>query len=68
MALVIGLVVHGLSVYARCIPPALFATPPVWAWIAEWRLGYRLERRVAAVDGATVRSVSSSAQLDLPGR
>ena len=46
VALIGGFLVHGFSIYARCLAPVLFATPPVWAGLAEWRLDHRLKRRL----------------------
>src|SRR5262245_27428628 len=56
LAIAFDLLVHNLSGAARWAPLAVFATPPVWAWIVELRLKYRLTSRLTAVDeSGTVR-------------
>ena len=57
-AAMFGLLIHGLSPYARWGPLILFLTPPAWAWIAERRLERRLTRRLDRVDGAVTRTIS----------
>jgi hypothetical protein len=57
IAVMVGLFVHGFSIYARWVPVGLFATPPVWAWIAELRLALRLSGRI---EGAHERKVIKS--------
>jgi hypothetical protein len=50
IAVVVGFLIHGLSIFARWVPVGLFATPPVWAWIVELRLALRLSGRLAGVE------------------
>ena len=53
-ALAAGFVIHGLSLFARWVPVAVFATPPVWAWVAELRLSLRLSARLHAIEDKKV--------------
>jgi hypothetical protein len=46
IAAVVTLVIPGLSIAARCLPPALFLTPPVWAWAVELKRARRLAVRL----------------------
>lgn len=39
-----GLLGHGASLAARCVPPPLFLAMPLWAWVSERRLERRLAR------------------------
>jgi hypothetical protein len=54
IAVVVGFLIHGLSIFARWVPVGLFATPPVWACIAELRLALRLSRRLTGVEDKKV--------------
>jgi hypothetical protein len=49
---IVALIVPGLSAIARWLPPLLFVTPALWAWIVELRRARRLARRLEDVDGA----------------
>lgn len=48
--------IPGLSVYARWVPVALFLVPPVWAWVAEFRLEGRLAGRLSQIDKKVIKS------------
>jgi hypothetical protein len=49
VAILVAVLVPGLSIYARAIPTGLFVAPPIWAWIAELRLERRLSQTLDAV-------------------
>ena len=49
VALAVGFVVRGLSVYARWVPVVLCVMPPIWEWIAELKRTLRLSHRLAGV-------------------
>jgi hypothetical protein len=65
-ALLLDLTVRGLSPLVRWTPLVLFVVPPIWAWIAELRLEYRLSRRLDDVDDASTHSLSAEEQVELP--
>jgi hypothetical protein len=51
MVLVIGAALHWLSPLATAASLTLFLVPPVWAWVAEWRLDRALDRRLERIPG-----------------
>jgi hypothetical protein len=55
---VVALVVPGLSALARWLPPLLFLTPPLGAWLVELRTARRLARHLD-VEGAVTDELRS---------
>jgi hypothetical protein len=53
---IVGLVVPGVSRTARVGAVGVFLVGPVWAWVTELRLSYRLSRRLVDVESSTQQS------------
>ena len=50
---------HG-SPLLRWLPPALFAMPPLWAWISELRVANRLSHQLDAAESLVNEKVIKS--------